>query len=195
MIQGNRYSVIRLTTTSFSLTYNGDHHHDPAPAFHPVPSVPTHSGRCTRSRYGHISPSMPHHRPSRTSVLSAWAAHRWAAARPSGAALFNPSLLAADHSGWNDGFAMTLPSINARVAENDEVVDDIDRIQNTLDELQSAINGLDINPDSTDIKTSRTSPSSLQSSCAGSIRKPRAATWAPALYSPFHQSSSRSVCT
>jgi len=75
-----------------------------------------------------------------------------AAARPSGAALFNPSLLAADHSGWNDGFAMTLPSINARVAENDEVVDDIDRIQNTLDELQSAINGLDINPDSTDIK-------------------------------------------
>ncbi|MYL73169.1 conjugal transfer protein TraF, partial [Halobacillus litoralis] len=56
-----------------------------------------------------------------------------AAARPSGAALFNPSLLAADHSGWNDGFSVTLPSVNARYAENEEVVDEIDEIQDTID--------------------------------------------------------------
>lgn len=63
-----------------------------------------------------------------------------AAARPSGAALFNPSLLAADHSGWNDGFAVTLPSVNARVAENEEVADEIDRIQDTVEQLETSIN-------------------------------------------------------
>lgn len=61
-----------------------------------------------------------------------------AAARPSGAALFNPSLLAADHSGWNDGFAVTLPSVNTRYAENEEVVDEIDEIQDTIDAFNQA---------------------------------------------------------
>ena len=61
-----------------------------------------------------------------------------AAARSSGAALFNPSLLAADHSGWNDGFAVTLPSVNARYAENEEVVDEIDEIQDTIDAFNQA---------------------------------------------------------
>ncbi|MFO7787544.1 MAG: conjugal transfer protein TraF [Halospina sp.] len=63
-----------------------------------------------------------------------------AAARPSGAALFNPSLLAAEHSGWNDGFAVTLPSVNARYAENEEVVDEIDEIQDTIDAFEQAVN-------------------------------------------------------
>ena len=76
-----------------------------------------------------------------------------AAARPSGAALFNPSLLAADHSGWNDGFAATLPSVNARFAENDEVVDEIDRIQATIENIEAAINTLAINPSASDIET------------------------------------------
>lgn len=67
-----------------------------------------------------------------------------AAARPSGAALFNPSLLAADHSGWNDGFAVTLPSVNARYAENEEVIDEIDAIQDTIDAFNRATTQSDI---------------------------------------------------
>ncbi|WP_158223129.1 conjugal transfer protein TraF [Halovibrio salipaludis] len=69
-----------------------------------------------------------------------------AAARPSGAALFNPSLLAADHSGWNDGFSTTLPSVNARYAENEDVVDGVDRIQDTIEELEVAITAATNNP-------------------------------------------------
>jgi len=65
-----------------------------------------------------------------------------AAARPSGAALFNPSLLAADHSGWNDGFAVTLPSVTARYAENEDVVDEVDRIQDTIEDLETTLNSL-----------------------------------------------------
>ncbi|WP_077530441.1 conjugal transfer protein TraF [Vreelandella utahensis] len=68
-----------------------------------------------------------------------------AAARPSGAALFNPSLLAADHSGWNDGFAVTLPSVNARYAENKDVVDEVDRIQDTIEDLEATLNSLNTN--------------------------------------------------
>ncbi|XOZ35114.1 conjugal transfer protein TraF [Halomonadaceae bacterium KBTZ08] len=69
-----------------------------------------------------------------------------AAARPSGAALVNPSLLAADHSGWNDGFSATLPSVNARYAENEDVIDEIDQIQDTIEALEVAIDSATNNP-------------------------------------------------
>lgn len=75
-----------------------------------------------------------------------------AAARPSGAALFNPALLAAEHSGWNDGFSATLPSVNARYAENEDVVDGVDRIQNTIKQLESAIDSATNNPTPTSVQ-------------------------------------------
>ena len=86
-----------------------------------------------------------------------------AAARPSGAALFNPSLLAADHSGWNDGFAVTLPSINARVAENEEVADEIDQIQDTVEQLETSINTAvnSNNPSFSDIEAAQNDAATL----------------------------------
>lgn len=69
-----------------------------------------------------------------------------AAARPSGAPLINPSLLAAEHSGWNDGFSATLPSANARYAENEDVVDEVDQIQATIEALEVAIDSATNNP-------------------------------------------------
>ena len=94
----------------------------------------------------------PHRPSSATCAPSAWGGTGVAAARPSGAALFNPSLLAADHSGWNDGFSATLPSVNARYAENDEVVDEIDRIQDTIEQLETSINNLQFSSNPQDIE-------------------------------------------
>ena len=66
-----------------------------------------------------------------------------AAARPSGAGLHNPSLLAAEHSDWYDGFNMTLPSVNARFADDEDTIDQVDDVQDTIDELDAILSGLD----------------------------------------------------
>ncbi|MEQ6884153.1 conjugal transfer protein TraF [Salicola sp. Rm-C-2C1-2] len=91
-----------------------------------------------------------------------------AAARPSGAALLNPSLLAADHSGWNDGFAVTLPSVNARYAENEDVVDEVDQIQDTIEQLETAINSINSNnPSQSDIDTAQNQAGQLATQLRG----------------------------
>lgn len=63
-----------------------------------------------------------------------------AAARPAGAGLFNPALLSAPQSEWEDDFALTLPSVNGRLADDQDVVDAIDDIQDVIDRLEVNIN-------------------------------------------------------
>ncbi|TDT43429.1 F plasmid transfer operon protein TraF [Halospina denitrificans] len=90
-----------------------------------------------------------------------------AAARPSGAALFNPALLSADHSGWNDGFAATLPSVNARVAENDEVTDEIDQIQDTVAQLETSISTALNTTNPSDLETAQNDAQTLAEQLRG----------------------------
>jgi len=63
-----------------------------------------------------------------------------AAARPAGAGLFNPALLSAPQGQWEDDFALTLPSVNGRLADDQDVVDAIDDIQDLIDRLETNIN-------------------------------------------------------
>jgi len=67
-----------------------------------------------------------------------------AAARPSGAAFHNPSLLAAKHSGWYDGFNLTMPSVNARFADDEDTIDQVDDVQDTINDLNSTLSGFTI---------------------------------------------------
>jgi len=62
-----------------------------------------------------------------------------AVAHPSTATSANPAMMAADHHAWSDDFGLMLPSINVRVADEEETIDQIDSIQDTMDELEAAI--------------------------------------------------------
>ncbi|WP_138435451.1 conjugal transfer protein TraF [Marinobacter shengliensis] len=65
-----------------------------------------------------------------------------AVAHPSAAPLANPAMMAAPQHDWADDFGLMLPSVNARFADEEEVVDQIDDIQDTIDELEQSINSL-----------------------------------------------------
>ncbi len=66
-----------------------------------------------------------------------------AVAHPSSATSANPAMMAADHHSWSDDFGLALPSINVRVADEEETIDQVDDIQQTIDELEAAINTSD----------------------------------------------------
>lgn len=66
-----------------------------------------------------------------------------AVAHPSSATSTNPAMMAADHHEWSDDFGLTLPSVNVRVADDEETIDQVDSIQDTIDELENAINSAD----------------------------------------------------
>ncbi len=59
-----------------------------------------------------------------------------AVAHPASAGLSNPAMLAADHHNWSDDFGLILPSVNARFADEEETVDQIDDIQANIDRFQ-----------------------------------------------------------
>ncbi|PKM02792.1 MAG: conjugal transfer protein TraF [Gammaproteobacteria bacterium HGW-Gammaproteobacteria-6] len=59
-----------------------------------------------------------------------------AVAHPSAAPLANPAMMAAPQHDWADDFGLMLPSVNARFADEEEVVDQIDDIQDVIDEFQ-----------------------------------------------------------
>ncbi|MDK8463198.1 conjugal transfer protein TraF [Marinobacter sp. SS13-12] len=59
-----------------------------------------------------------------------------AIAHPAAAGASNPAMMAAEHHDWSDDFGLILPSINARVADEEETVDQIDDIQDTIDRFQ-----------------------------------------------------------
>ncbi|WP_309043738.1 conjugal transfer protein TraF [Marinobacter sediminicola] len=62
-----------------------------------------------------------------------------AIAHPASATSANPAMMAADQHDWADDFGLTLPSVNARVADEEETIDQVDDIQDSIDRLESAI--------------------------------------------------------
>lgn len=68
-----------------------------------------------------------------------------ATARPSAAAYHNPALLSATQKEWQNDFAITLPSIYARFADEEDVPDQVETIQDTIVRLDQAINSSNIN--------------------------------------------------
>lgn len=59
-----------------------------------------------------------------------------AVAMPSAAPLANPAMLAADHHDWSDDFGLILPSVSARLADEEETIDQVDDIQDVIDSFQ-----------------------------------------------------------
>lgn len=56
-----------------------------------------------------------------------------AVAHPAAAGASNPAMMAAQHHEWSDDFGLILPSVNARFADEEETIDQIDDIQDTID--------------------------------------------------------------
>lgn len=59
-----------------------------------------------------------------------------AVAHPAAAGATNPAMMAADHHEWSNDFGLMLPSVNARFADEEETVDQIDDIQDTINRFQ-----------------------------------------------------------
>ncbi|MDF0749682.1 conjugal transfer protein TraF [Marinobacter sp. 71-i] len=59
-----------------------------------------------------------------------------AVAHPAAAGASNPAMMAADHHDWSDDFGLILPSVNARFADEEETIDQIDDIQDTIDRFE-----------------------------------------------------------
>ena len=78
-----------------------------------------------------------------------------AAASPVDAASTNPALMASDHHGWSDDFGLLLPSVNARVADEEEVTDQVDTIQDTIGRLDAAATALPANPSNVQAEAGR----------------------------------------
>lgn len=63
-----------------------------------------------------------------------------AVAHPSAAPSVNPALMAGNHHDWADDFGLMFPSVHVRAADEEEVGDQVDDIQDTIDNLDRAIN-------------------------------------------------------
>ncbi len=59
-----------------------------------------------------------------------------AVAHPAAAGATNPAMMAAEHHDWSDDFGLILPSVNARLADEEDTIDQIDDIQDTIDRFQ-----------------------------------------------------------
>lgn len=58
-----------------------------------------------------------------------------ATAHPSAAPSSNPAMMAADQHDWADDFGLMLPSVHARAADEEEVIDQVDDIQDVIDQF------------------------------------------------------------
>ncbi|TGN40726.1 type IX secretion system membrane protein PorP/SprF [Marinobacter confluentis] len=58
-----------------------------------------------------------------------------AIAHPAAAGASNPAMLASKNHEWSDDFGLILPSVNARFADEEETIDQIDDIQDAIDEF------------------------------------------------------------
>lgn len=67
-----------------------------------------------------------------------------AVAQPAAAGMANPAMLAADHHQWVDEFGLILPSVNARFADEEETIDQIDDIQDTIELVEQSANSADV---------------------------------------------------
>ncbi|MDX1589574.1 MAG: conjugal transfer protein TraF [Oleiphilaceae bacterium] len=63
-----------------------------------------------------------------------------ASARPSAAAYHNPALLSVKQRDWQNDFAVTLPGVYGRFADEEDVPDQVDVIQQTIQDLDNSIN-------------------------------------------------------
>lgn len=63
-----------------------------------------------------------------------------AAGRPASASFYNPALLSIQHKDNQDDFNITLPSVNARLADDEDVPGQVDDLQQTIDEFNAAAN-------------------------------------------------------
>ena len=61
-----------------------------------------------------------------------------AIAHPAAAGASNPAMMASKHHDWSDDFGLILPSVNARFADEEETIDQIDDIQDLIDEFEGA---------------------------------------------------------
>lgn len=61
-----------------------------------------------------------------------------AVAHPATANSANPAMLAAHNHDWADDFGLIVPSVNARYADDEKTVDQVDAIQNTIDRINNA---------------------------------------------------------
>lgn len=59
-----------------------------------------------------------------------------AIAHPAAAGASNPAMMATEHHDWSDDFGLILPSVNARFADEENTIDQIDNIQDTIDRFQ-----------------------------------------------------------
>lgn len=66
-----------------------------------------------------------------------------AVAQPASASTSNPAMMAIKQNEWADDFGLILPSVNARAADDEKVVDQIDDIQDTIDRLNARIDSGD----------------------------------------------------
>lgn len=62
-----------------------------------------------------------------------------AVAHPSAAPSANPAMMAAEQHDWADDFGLVLPSVNARAADEEEVIDQVDDIQDVIDEFDAIV--------------------------------------------------------
>ena len=60
-----------------------------------------------------------------------------AASTPAAASFHNPALLAIKHEEKHDGFGLILPSVNAAFADDEEVIDQIDDLQDDIDDFNN----------------------------------------------------------
>ena len=58
-----------------------------------------------------------------------------AASSPAAASFHNPALLAIKHEEKHDGFGIIFPSVNVKAADDEEVVDQIDNLQDEIDKF------------------------------------------------------------
>ncbi len=63
-----------------------------------------------------------------------------AVAHPSAAPSANPAMMAAEQHDWADDFGLMLPSVNARAADEEEVIDQVDDIQDVIDNFDDLVN-------------------------------------------------------
>ncbi len=63
-----------------------------------------------------------------------------AVAHPSAAPSANPAMLASEQHEWADDFGLMIPSVNARLADEEEVVDQVDDIQDLIDNFEATKN-------------------------------------------------------
>ncbi|MBW3197051.1 conjugal transfer protein TraF [Marinobacter hydrocarbonoclasticus] len=59
-----------------------------------------------------------------------------AVAHPSAAPSANPAMMAAEQHSWADDFGLMLPSVNARAADEEEVIDQVDDIQDQIEQFE-----------------------------------------------------------